>query len=481
MQKGSNPYEIEVVCEGVGAHSYRLELSPKKDTYKQNNEAISCLAVAGEPSVLIIADYMEDAIAVKQMLIDNNDVSCTLSIQAPTDIVQLCKYDGVVLANVQYYNLPRNYDRILESYVSDYGRGLLAVGGRDSFMFGNMQNTRIENLVPVEMVLEEDVEGKSVALMLVLDCSGSMQGEYIRVAKQGAIKCLDAMSSNDYVGVVSFESKANLASPLLKATDENKAITSRAISELRLGSGTYYCDALKLACEELRKSTADIKHILFLSDGQPSDSGYYDIVIEGNEAGITISTIGLGFSSGVLSNMATHGKGRYYTVSSEENLPDVMLSETEHARTNPLIVRDTKPMIQKESELTDFMAGTQLPHLGGYLGTTLKTKATAYITTPEGHPLYAAWDYGFGRVSCFTSDLHGEWSAAWHQSSDCKKLVSNMIASTVSEQHNPTTLNVSLSGGGNKRKLTVTTAATAADNVVSIVLGSGKGEKTYGL
>ncbi len=481
MKKGSNLHEIEIVCDGVGAHSYRLELSPKKDTYSQNNEAICCLSVAGEPSVLIIADNMADAISVRQMLIESNDVSCTLSMQAPTDIVQLCKYDGVILSNVQYYNLPRNYDRILESYVADYGRGLLAVGGRNSFMFGNMQNTRIENLLPVEMVLEEDIEGKSVALMLVLDCSGSMEGENIRVAKQGAIKCMDVMSSNDYVGLVSFDSKAQLAAALMKATDENKAVVSRAVSELRVGSGTYYCEALTLAYEELSKSNADVKHILFLSDGQPSDSGYYDIVLKANEEGITVSTIGLGFSSAVLDRIATHGKGRYYTVSSEEKLPDVMLSETEHARANPLIVRDTKPVIQKDSELTDFMSGGQLPNLGGYLGTTLKTKATAYITSPEGHPLYAAWNYGFGKVSCFTSDLHGEWSASWHQSNISKKLVSNMISSTVSGQHCTTTLNVALLGGGTKGKLTVTTAATALDNVVSIVVGKGQGEKTYGL
>ena len=76
-------------------------------------------------------------------------------------------------------------------------------------------------------------------------------------------------------------------------------------------------------------------------------------------------------------------------------------------------MKDIVPVIAKESELTDKLGTTKLPKLKGYLGTTLKEEATAYITTEEGHPIYASWDYGRGKVACFTSDLNGHWSSEW--------------------------------------------------------------------
>ena len=35
------------------------------------------------------------------------------------------------------------------------------------------------------------------------------------------------------------------------------------------------------------------------------------------------------------------------------------------------------------------------------------------ITTEDGNPIYAVWQYGIGTVSSFMSDLEGEWSADW--------------------------------------------------------------------
>ena len=171
----------------------------------------------------------------------------------------------------------------------------------------------------------------AVALMLVLDCSMSMsqQSTYLQVAKQGAIKCVEAMSDNDYVGVVSFNRSAYLKSSLIEANETNKASLTRIISGLTTSQGTYYTEALEMAHEELLKSNAAVKHIIFLSDGQPSDRGYSEAVSNAAKDGITVSTIGLGYSSSILESMAESGSGRYYYVSSASDPPNIMLSETE--------------------------------------------------------------------------------------------------------------------------------------------------------
>lgn len=92
-------------------------------------------------------------------------------------------------------------------------------------------------------------------------------------------------------------------------------------------------------------------------------------------------------------------------------MPNIMLSEAEQVTVSSLITGSFVPVINEKSELTDSIGTTQLPAIGGSLGTTIKDKATAYITTDEGHPVYAAWSYGIGTVACFTRDLNGTWSA----------------------------------------------------------------------
>lgn len=468
IKQGSNMVEMKIVPQSVGLYTYRLALKVPKDTITKNNEMYAGLSVAGESTVLVIADTMKNAEKLEKILSPENKVTAVMCHNAPKTLIELCKYDAVVLSNVYYYALPNGYETMLQEYVGSYGRTLLAVGGKDTFMYGCMENTLLQDMLPVTLSLEGSTVGNSVALMLVLDCSSSMNGDRFVIAKQGAIKCLDAMTDNDYVGVVSFSKESNVDAPLLQADATNKEILTRTISALELGRGTYYTEALTLAKQELEKSDAAIKHILFLSDGQPNDSGYYPVVEEASKQGITVSTIGLGYSSYILSSMANYGAGRYYYVDSADDLPDIMLSETEQAKISSLIVGDFVPVIKEESKLTDALEGQTLPTLGGYLGTVLKDEATAYLTTEKGHPLYSVWKYGFGNVACFTSDLNGTWSDRWMNDSVGKALTLGMIKTTVPEVHRESSLLAEIETYGKSAKISVKTVTAPSDHIVTV-------------
>ncbi len=478
---GSNMIEMTVMPQSSGIYTYHLVLEVPHDTILENNEAYACLPVAGESTVLIIADSLKNAAALENVLASENAVTTVLAYAAPKTITELCNYDSVILSNVDYYALPNGYDKLLETYVATYGRTLLAVGGNSTFMYGDMQNTALNNMFPVSLSLEKSTEGKSVALMLVLDCSSSMVGDNIVIAKQGAIKCLDAMTDNDYVGVISFSKTANLESPLLRSDQNNKEALVRVISGLEIARGTYYTEAIEMARAELQKSDADVKHILFLSDGQPGDDGYYAAAGEAGKEGITVSTIGLGYSSYILSTVADYGNGRYYYVSSAEELPDIMLSETEQARVSSLIIGDFVPVIKEASPLTDALKDAVLPTLGGYLGTTLKSKATAYLTTEAGHPVFASWDYGFGKVACFTSDLNGTWSDRWLSDEIGQALTLGMVKTTVDNVHHESTLVPEIELYGKTAKLAVTTTAETDGSIVQVTVNDKMGENRYSL
>ncbi|MBR5133994.1 MAG: VWA domain-containing protein [Clostridia bacterium] len=478
---GLQTIDLVTTIESVGLHTYQVRLSSELDTLRTNNDRYACLDVAGKSSVLLITDTKTGIESLEAMLSVDSDVTVAAARYAPKTIVELCDYDEIILCNVDYKDLPEGYDALLDTYVSVYGRSLLVVGGSNTLMYGNMDGTAIETMLPVELELLDDGEGESVALMLVLDCSSSMSrnSTYLSVAKQGAIKCVEAMSGNDYVGVVSFNSIAYLDSPLIKATDTNKDTLIRTISGLATGSGTYYTEALRTARRELLKSDADIKHIIFLSDGQPVDNGYMEATTEAAEDGITLSTIGLGYTSETLESMATIGSGRYYYVTSATDLPDIMLSETSQVTINSFIEGEFVADIKQNSALTADIESETLPMLYGYLGTTAKEDASVYLTIGENHPLFATRSHGFGTVACFTSDLKGDWSSAWLANSVGKTITQNMVSTTIASIHRNSSLFVEATPRGNTVDIVVTTVDTSSTHDVRVTVSSKHGSNTY--
>lgn len=481
VRSGSNMYELTAVADTSGTHAYNIVLTPSEDTSDKNNEAYAYLNVAGESTVLIIADTKENAQLIEPLLSQDNEVTCVSAANAPASIIELCNYDEVVLSNVNYDKLPAGYDEMLEKYVGTYGRSLLAVGGEDTFMYGNMQDTAIEDILPVTFELNDDDPANATTLVLVLDCSGSMidRGPLLSLAKQGAIKCVEAMSENDYIAIISFNSRAYLEAPLTQATESNKEELVRIISGLSTEHGTHYSVALERAYDEIIDATTEKKNVMFLSDGSPNDHGYFASARRLGEAGVTVSTIGLGYGGEILPRIAEEGGGgRYYYVEDAEDLPNIMESEAKKAAGSAMTGKFT-PVISADSDLTEGYEDTELPTIYGYLGTTVKEDATAYLTTESGHPIFASWQYGVGRAACFTSDLNGKWSELWLESEEGRTITARMVESIVSDVHSDTSLDVKITTRGTTADLVVTTAVPAVDNKLTVSVASQKDSKTY--
>lgn len=481
LNEGSNVLEFTIAPESTGVHNYSLLLEGENDTVLKNNEASCVLRVDGKSSILIITEDVNSVKQLEELISPDSEVDVVRSYEAPYSLADLCKYDQIILSNVNYYSFTGKFFSSLESYVSSYGRSLLAVGGRDTFIFGGMEGTELEEMLPVSFDFDEKDSEDSVALMLVLDCSRSMGGssDYISIAKQGAIKCLETLNENDYAGVISFSTDAKLEASLVNTSQTNKELLTRVISGLTISAGTYYTEAIRLASDELRKSDADIKHIIFLSDGQPVDNGYDEVIVDASEDGITVSTIGLAYSSNTLEYMAMYGKGRYYYVASAEELPDVMLSEAEQARVDPMIDGDFVPVIRDANEFTDLLDLSALPPLGGYLGTTLKENASAHLISKSGHPVYASWKYGEGTVACFTSDLNGKWSLSWFNDDGGKNAISSMVKSTLGDVHQSSSIVLDTELDGIFAKISINTAGEDSRNKVNVTLKWNGGEESF--
>lgn len=466
LNRGTKVLSIDVPQVKAGTHQYRLVLQASDDTVAQNNVGVACVEVVEKPHVLIISGINTDAAPLEKALAGSAQVSVCSASKPPRKLSELCDYDGTILLNVHADDLPKNYAELLNSYVSEYGRSLVAVGGDDTFMYGAMRDSLYEDMMPVDLALSRTSEDDSVALMLVIDCSLSMsqQSTYMSLAKQGAIKCVQGMTENDYVGIISFNQDATVEAPLDKNTDSHKDNLNRIISGLTTSQGTYYTDALALAHQELLKSEAPIRHILFVSDGGPADTTYKELIPQIAADGIAMSTIALSYESTILSDMADNCGGSYYFIEESTDLPDIMLSLTQQVSVNSYMTGTFMPQKTADSALA--LPGN-LPQVDGYLGTTLKKSAEAHITVAEEHPLYASWTWGKGTVACFTSCLDPSWGSGWLAQ---PALLEEIVKHAMPAVHNDSSLLLTTQPGGCSLLLTVKTP-TQDDSTMTVTSG----------
>ena len=92
----------------------------------------------------------------------------------------------MILSNVPAASLPAERMEVLRRYVGDFGGGLIAVGGDQSFTPGGYRGTPLEEILPVRSEAKKNKPKPTLAMVLVLDCSGSMEGKSISLAKQAA-------------------------------------------------------------------------------------------------------------------------------------------------------------------------------------------------------------------------------------------------------------------------------------------------------
>lgn len=453
LDRGTKVLSMEAPDVTAGTHNYSFILEASDDTVTGNNQAFACVEVTEKPSVLIISGINTDPAPLQTGLTKFANVAACSAAKAPKKLQELCNYDSIILLNVHADDLPKHFDETLNSFVYNHGRSLIAVGGDDTFMYGAMRDNAYEEMMPVDFSLSRTSEDDSVALMLVIDCSLSMsqQSAYMSLAKQGAIKCVQSMTENDFVGIISFNQSAAVEAALAKNTESHKDNLNRIISGLTTSNGTYYTDALALAHQELLKSDAPIRHILFVSDGGPADSTYKDLIPQIAADGIAISTVALSYESSILSSMAENCGGNYYHIVEATDLPDIMLSLTQQVSVNSYMSGTFTPQKTDGSQLA---LPAQLPQLDGYLGTTLKKKADLHLTVGENHPLYASWDWGKGKVACFTSGLDKNWGSHWLTDSS---LLGSLIVPAMPENHNESALTLTAEPGGNSIRLTVQT------------------------
>lgn len=434
LRRGDNTFTFRDTAADTGVVTYEARLISEGDSCAQNDSMGGYVYVQGAPKLLLVEGRQGEGSEMAAMLsAAAMQYETVLPAQLPYDAEQLRQYDGVVLVNVDYDAADEEQWAALNSAVRVLGRGLTVIGGDSSYALGGYRGSKLEEMLPVTIDVRNKLDLPSLALMLVIDKSGSMSdGMFgttrLELAKEAAMRAAEVLTPNDQVGVIAFDDAAKWVVNLQKAEDV-EAIQNQ-IGTIRPGGGTAFFTALYEATYALMNAQAQQKHIIFLTDGEAGDTGYLQLcdIMQQNDITLTTVAVGSGADQATLRTLAQQGGGRAYAANEFDNLPKIFTKETYLVSGSYVQNRTFTPVITEQSALTDFEG---FPQLSGYLAATEKSLATVSLMSDREDPILAWWQYGAGRVVAFMADSRGAWTSEFLQWDQAAAFYGGMAAFTL--------------------------------------------------
>jgi uncharacterized membrane protein len=448
LAAGANRVEFLFTATEAGFLRFRIAVEAARDTFNQNDRADANTIVKGEPKVLVVKgdeDAAQQLVAALET--ERQSVSTVIPEALPSDLTGLADYDSIVLVDVPRLRLSDKAMAALQVYVRDLGRGLVTIGGPRAYGAGGYTATPLEETLPVDMGVRDRQKQPDVALVVVIDKSGSMDAchcnsfnggvgggsgiagvKKVDIGKEAILRAASALTERDQLGVVAFDEAAHWVvrtAPLGGITDLQGSIAGIA----PLGQTNIFA-GLDQAVTSLKDATATRRHIILLTDGW-SRSGQYDEILKTMKAaGITLSTVGAGGGANpFLEQLAKAGGGRYYAAANPASIPDIFLKETQQVSGQQIVEEKFFPILTSSSPILRGIEGG-LPSLLGYNGTTAKPAAQTVLVTGRDDPLLAQWQYGLGRAVAWTSDTTGRWAKSWIGWKGFSRFVSQMVSWT---------------------------------------------------
>ena len=391
-----------------GFHAVRVVMDAVRDTYAENNLGEALIQVVGPPRVLLVENALGDAASLEAALHSTGIGTASVTPERlPRSAADLAAYQAVVLVNIPASSLGSDAMALLQASVRDLGTGLVVIGGADSYGPGGYAGTPLKTALPVQIQLPQDMQKPPVAVVLVLESAESSQGD--QIVRGAAEAVVDQLTPRDKIAI-SNGAMGPFVVSLGPLTD--KAAVKRQIEAMSLGDPPSYAADLTAADQALSHTTAAIKHLIFLGDGDAQDN-YQPIVTAMHAHGITVTTVAIGATgpdAAMLQQIAGWGHGRFYQSNSLSDIPQIFIKETREALKPWIVEGRIAPQL---ASLADVIPGVPLdsfPVLSGYVATTPRAAADVVLKSPQGDPLLATWQYGLGRVMAWTSDAQGRWT-----------------------------------------------------------------------
>jgi Mg-chelatase subunit ChlD len=186
---------------------------------------------------------------------------------------------------------------------------------------------------------ERAADRPHLSVHLVLDVSGSMEGESIAAARVAALELVRRLAPTDDFSLVTFASDARVLVPD-GPVGARRASIEQTIRAIQTEGGTNIGEGLRLGYEQAKGPGVPedaVRVVLLVSDGCPT-AGITDrsslarLALDAFQGDVQTSTFGVGtsYDGALMSAIADDGAGGYYYLRDAEQIAPALATELEH-------------------------------------------------------------------------------------------------------------------------------------------------------
>lgn len=449
VSKGKGRVRFADTLSDSGAYRYSVRIQPEDDAFSGNNQAMRWVELDAPRQILLITSYTEDPVA--RVLEEQGFDVKVVNDPSRISLGSLSGARALILNNVAAHTLEHDFLKEVDFFVRSQGGGFLMLGGGSSFGSGGYLGSPVADLLPVSMELREEHRKLSVAMAVVLDCSGSMgMGvaggmSKMDLANEGVVQAINMLGPKDEIAVFAVNTKASDRVPLmsLEGNRENIVQTVREIGSG--GGGIFVYNGLEAAWNALRESMLGQRHIILFSDAADSEMpGEYKTLLKGLvKRDITVSVIGLGSprdpDATLLMDISARGKGRLFFAEKAEELPALFVQETGSVARSAFIEEPIGTAGTVEWGEVSPQSLKWPTEVDAYNLNYLKNDASSALLSRDEYkaPLVAFWQRGVGRAAAVSFPLGGPHSERVRSWEEYGKFIKTLVRWTIGSDMAP--------------------------------------------
>lgn len=209
-------------------------------------------------------------------------------------------------------------------------------------------------------------------IVVVVDTSGSMEGQKLHFAKQALFELFDRLEAGDRFGLVQYNTDAEVLVPLQPATPEAQSMFRNIASRLIAHGSTNMSAGLDRGAELFTygPQRPAAGRLVLLSDGlaNAGDASEYGLSLRTrrlSQMGYAVSTMGIGedFDEHMMTALATSGTGAFYYLSKLSYLAEFLEAELNSTRETYALAAELSYTPAPRVQLIDAM-GLEVAHQG---------------------------------------------------------------------------------------------------------------------
>ncbi|HEV7731583.1 MAG TPA: VWA domain-containing protein [Candidatus Binatia bacterium] len=219
------------------------------------------------------------------------------------------------------------------------GSGLVTFTGqldRAAVRTGGDGLVRMELLLGAKNFIEQARRRRPADIVVVLDRSGSMEGDKLVHARAAVAELIQQLDPRDRFALISYADDAEMTIPLAAVSPEARSGWLTTVAGLGTLGGTNMSSGLDLALSAMQASGAAgrVARTILISDGlaNQGDSSPEGLVararrVARSEWALTTVGVGSDFNEYLMTALADAGTGNYYFVERATDLGDVFARE----------------------------------------------------------------------------------------------------------------------------------------------------------